>query len=51
MPWSLICIVFALVLYAIAAFAWPPIVDGYRLRLVAAGLMFSVIAQLVGRAG
>ena len=48
-PWSLICLVFALVLFALGAFAWPPIVEPWRVKIVSAGLMFWVLAQLVGR--
>ncbi len=51
LPWVLICQVFAFVLFAFAAFAWPPAVDSWRLRIVAAGLMFFVAAQMLGRAG
>lgn len=47
-PWSLICLVFAFVLFFIGAFAWPVPVEPYRLKIVSAGLMFWVLAQLVG---
>jgi hypothetical protein len=47
-PWSLICLVFALVLFAIGAFLWPVPVEPYRVKIVSAGLMFYVLAQLIG---
>jgi hypothetical protein len=46
-PWQLICFVFAFVLFAIGAFAWPPVVEPWRLKIVSAGLMFYVLAQLI----
>jgi hypothetical protein len=48
-PWSLICFVFAFVLFAIAGFAWPVPIDAWRVKLIAAGLMFWVLASLIGR--
>jgi hypothetical protein len=43
----LICVLFAFVLFAIAAFAYPPPVEPYRLKLVAAGLMFYMLSLFV----
>jgi hypothetical protein len=48
-PWSLICLVFAFVLFAIGAFLWPVSTDPYRIRVMSAGLMFLALAQLIGR--
>jgi len=48
-PWVLICMVFAFVLFAIAAFAWPAPIEPWRVKIVAAGLMFYVLAQLIGK--
>jgi hypothetical protein len=41
-----ILLVFAFVFFAIAAFAWNPPVDAYRVRLIAAGLTFWVASVL-----
>ncbi len=49
-PWSLICLVFAFVFFVLAAVLWPPTIEPYRMRLVAAGLAFLALAQLVGSA-
>jgi hypothetical protein len=46
-PWSLICLIFAFVLFALAAFAWPAPVEPWRLKLVAGGLMFYTLSLLV----
>jgi hypothetical protein len=46
-PWSLICLVLALVLFALGAFAWPIPFDGWRVKIVSAGLMFLVLSQLI----
>jgi hypothetical protein len=43
----LICVVFAFVLFLLAAFAWPPAVDPYRLKIVAAGLAFYMLSLFV----
>lgn len=43
--------VFAFVLFAFAAFAWQPPIEPYRIRLVAAGLAFWVLAVLLSGAG
>lgn len=48
-PWSLICLVFAFVLFVLGAGLWFAPVEPYRLRIVSAGLAFLVLAQLVGR--
>lgn len=48
-PWSLICFVFSFVLFAIGAFGWF-VPEPYRTRVISAGLMFLVLAQLVGSA-
>jgi hypothetical protein len=47
-PWSLICLVFALVLFAIGAFAWPVPVEPYRVKIVSAGLMFYILSLMIG---
>jgi len=48
-PWKLICLVFALVLFAIAAFfnAWTPNPWPWTERLIAAGLFFYVLSIIV----
>ena len=43
--------VFAFVLFAFAAFAWPPVVDPYRVRLVAAGLLCLTAAMIFAGVG
>jgi hypothetical protein len=43
----LICLVFAFVLFLLAAFAWPVAVDPYRGKLVAAGLAFYMLSLFV----
>jgi len=48
-PYSLICLVFAFVLFFIGAFAWPAPIEPYRLKIVSACLMCMVLAQLVNR--
>ena len=35
--------------FAIGAFLWPIPVEPYRVKIVSAGLMFYVLAQLIGR--
>ena len=47
-PWTLICLVFAFVLFAIGAFAWP-VPEPHRTKVVSAGLMFWVLAQIISR--
>lgn len=47
-PWKLICLVFALVLFFIGAFAWPAPVEPYRAKIVSAGLMFYILSLLIG---
>lgn len=47
-PWSLICLVFALVLFAIGGFGWFAPIEPCRVKLVAAGLFFYVLSLLVG---
>jgi hypothetical protein len=39
-PLHIILVVIAAVLFGIGAFAWPAVVDPYRTRLIACGLMF-----------
>jgi len=39
-PLHLIFMVFALVLFALAAFGWPQPIEPYRMKLVAGGLFF-----------
>jgi hypothetical protein len=49
-PWSLICLLFSFVFFAIAAFAWPAVFDTpvpWRLRLVAFGLMAYILSLIV----
>ncbi len=46
-PWQLICLVFALVLFAIAGFGWPAPVEPWRTRLIGAGLFFYILSMLV----
>jgi hypothetical protein len=41
-----ILLVFAFVLFFIAAFAWQPLVEPYRIRLIAAGLTVWVASVL-----
>lgn len=43
-PVHIILIVVALVCFAFAAFAWPPPVEPYRSKLIAAGLFFWVLS-------
>jgi len=48
----LICQVFALVLFLIAALGWQPVLDtptAYRPRFIALGLAFWVAAELLAR--
>lgn len=45
--WKLVCIVLALVLFALAGFGWPAPVEPYRVKIIGAGLFFYVLAQLV----
>lgn len=47
-PWSLICLVFALVLFAIGAFGWREPIESYRVKIVSAGLFFYTLSLLVG---
>ena len=42
----LVLTILAMLLYMMAAFAWPPVVDPYRLRIVAAGLFCQALAGL-----
>jgi len=46
-PWKLICLVLALVLFFIAAVFISIIPEPHRARLIAAGLFFWVLAQIV----
>lgn len=48
-PWKLICFVLALVLFFIAAFlgTFVPATEQYHNRLVAAGLFFYVLGQII----
>ena len=39
-PLHLICVVIAMVLFGIAAFAWPVPFEPWRLKIVACGLFF-----------
>ena len=48
-PWGLICLIFAFVLFFIGAFAWPPTVEPWRVKIVSAGLMFYILSMLVGK--
>jgi hypothetical protein len=41
-----IMLVFAFVIFALAAFLWPPQVEPFRFRMVALGLMFGALAFL-----
>jgi hypothetical protein len=43
-----ILIVLAMLLFGLAAFLWPPLVDPWRLRMIAAGLMCWTLSLLVG---
>jgi len=43
-PLHLILMVLALVLFFLAAFAWPAPVEPYRLKLMAAGLFFGTLS-------
>ena len=43
---STILLAFSFVLFAIAAFAWQPPIEPYRLRFIAAGLLFWVATLL-----
>lgn len=44
-PLHVILIVISLVLFGFAAFVWPPPIEAYRVRLIAAGLFFLVLAS------
>lgn len=46
-PWKLICLVFALVLFAIAGFGWLAPVEPYRTKLIGAGLFFYTLSLLI----
>ncbi len=46
-PWRLICLVFALVLFAIGGFGWLAPVEPYRTKIISAGLFFWVLSQLL----
>lgn len=46
---GVILMVAAFVLFLLSAVLWPPTVDPYRFRLVAAGLACWSLAILVGR--
>ena len=41
-------IVLAMLLFGLAAFLWPPAIEPYRVRLIAAGLMCWALSLLVG---
>lgn len=43
-PVHVICVCFALVFFAVAAFVWPAPVEPWRTRLTAAGLFFWVLS-------
>jgi hypothetical protein len=42
-----VLIVAALILFVIAAFAWPSFIDNYRVRIIAAGLAAWVASTLI----
>ena len=44
-----VLLILALVLWGFAAFAWPPLVEPYRVRLIAAGLFCLGLAEMVIR--
>lgn len=46
-PLHLIVFVLALVLLFLGAFAWPVAVEPWRMKLVAAGLFFWCLSELV----
>ncbi len=46
-PLQLICLVFALVLFAIAGFGWLAPVEPYRTKIIGAGLFFWILSLLV----
>lgn len=46
-PWKLICLLLALVLFFIAAFFVQLVPEPHRGRLIAAGLFFWVLSQIV----
>lgn len=48
-PLHLICVVLALVMFAIAGFGWPAPVEPYRMKFVGMGLFFWVLSTFFGR--
>ena len=45
-----ILMVLAMLLFLLAAFLWPPAIEPYRVRMIAAGLMCWTLSLLVGGA-
>jgi len=44
-PLHLICIVIALVMFAIAGFGWPAPIEPYRVKFIGIGLFFWLLAS------
>lgn len=43
-PLHLICVVLAVVMFAIAGFGWPAPVEPYRVKFIGIGLFFMMLA-------
>jgi hypothetical protein len=43
-PLHLICVVIALVMFAIAGFGWPAPVEPYRVKFIGIGLFFELLS-------
>jgi hypothetical protein len=44
---SMFFMILAAVLFFLGAFAWPPVIDSYRLKIVSAGLLAWVVSILI----
>ena len=45
-PLHLFLVILAAVLFFIGAFAWPPVVEPWRVKIVSAGLFFWILSTI-----